>query len=141
MLYIKKKETARGIRYYREDRSCSRSFPIAKTKAESLLATGEAKLVDWFCTPNDIAAYGEYVHQQEQNADNVVSLADIRAKKVKEREDIETVNRFKTEILPYMSQGSLLTLADAAVSGDTNVFRAELTKVLLTVGIERMLSK
>ena len=53
MVYIKKKQTARGVRYYREDRQQDRSLPIAKGEAEKMLAAGEAVLVEYFCTTND----------------------------------------------------------------------------------------
>lgn len=59
MIYIKRKEAAKGIRYYREDMRQERSFPIARVEAERLLANGEAELAEYFCTSNDIAAYDE----------------------------------------------------------------------------------
>lgn len=43
MIYIKRKEAAKGIRYYREDMRQERSFPIARVEAERLLANGEAQ--------------------------------------------------------------------------------------------------
>jgi hypothetical protein len=124
MLALKRK----GNRYYREDRFSFRSFPIKRVEPEKLIAEGKAELVDFF-----IWEIGEYNEAQEAPVipDNVVS---IEAKRQQKQESIgieEARQRFINEIMPNISNESLLRLAETAASGDKNLYKIELMKVFM----------
>ena len=93
MMYIKKKQTKRGIRYYRESRGAMQAFPISKQKAEEMLASGEACLVDYFYTPNDIVAYAKAQEANKQEMLNTI------AKQTADLQKQVMINNFVNEIL------------------------------------------
>lgn len=115
-----------GNRFYRWSWRQARSFPIAKKEALKLLEAGEAEFVK-----------GWYYEQPEPGKSrrckrkNVVSLADARAKKQEQAKLEEAKAHFVEEVLPNLSQESLLRLVRAAESGSKEEYQAEIMRCLM----------
>ena len=155
MIALKKITTKNGqTRYYREGGYLlDRSLPIAKAKAEAMLANGEAYLTDYLCTPQDFGRYVEAERAKEtaekerleaEARKNVVDFAaakkkrdEEKAKREAENEAIMLLNRFKTEVLPYLSDQDLKRFAEVQQSGDHEAASAELQRMLMTASINQ----
>ncbi len=68
---------------------------------------------------------------------NVIDFAAVKKKRDEEKALEAAKQKFLTEILPYLSQETLLNMATAAMRGDKECFRAEMALAVMEASIKK----